>query len=95
MRRSANQVIRAQKKQSKAVVDNRWNAASSSAEVAAATAAIVWAPRPPPNSRAISAVSTTDAAPASAGSRRNAQANGPMSPLTTQATAGTKGGWST
>jgi hypothetical protein len=85
----------AQASRSNVVVDSRWPTINRIDETAMHAAASSWADRPPPNSRAISPVSTTTAPAARADGSRRATSDPGTRASIAAANAGVSGGWST
>jgi hypothetical protein len=93
--RTSSQDSAVQPSRSNVAVDVRWPTASSTDETAIDAAASSWTPRPPPNSRAISPVSSTTSPAASADGSRSPTRAPSKSRSIACTSNGVSGGWST
>ncbi len=93
--RSTIQAQPVQKSWSSAFIVSMLWSASQIGATSTASAAIPWAKRRPPRSRAINPVIRTRAAPASAGSSRTASSDSPRTARSAATIAGKSGGMST
>ncbi len=76
------------------LVESRCGTASRTADTAMHAAASTWGPRPPPNSLAISPLTSTTRPAASADANLSPTSESPNSSLAARASSGVSGGWS-